>query len=762
MMNFKIVVFLLISVLSAKAFGIVPQPDVMEKREGVFRFTAQTVWSVENATQHAICADFMQQFTVVSGFSMGIKEKKTPTASVIFRSNAALGVEAYMLEVTPRLLLIEASSEKGFFYALETLKQLLPPEYYGSVKVTAEWTVSCMRITDTPHMGYRGFMLDVSRYFMPKDHLLKMIDYLAMIKINYLHLHLVDDNGWRIEIKKYPRLTDIGAFRVNRENYFSMRENPISGEPTTEGGYYTQDDIREIIAYAGKKQIEVIPEIEMPAHTNSSLAAYPGLTCPHIQHDLNVLPGIGGHSSSVIYCAGNDEVFNFLQDVIDEVCELFPSRYFHLGGDEAWKENWKKCPLCQKRIQDNNLKNEEELQSYFLKRVNAYLKTKKRIMIGWDEVADSQIPEGAVIMGWRGLGNAALKAADQGHSIIMTPAHKLYLIRYQGPQWFEPFTYFGNNTLEDVYKYNPFETMTSEQAQMVMGVQGSLWTEFVRNNQDVEYLAFPRLTALAEIGWTKPENQNWERFLANLDELTARYDLLGLNYARSMFNIQHKVVGNNGILSAELSCIRPDLEIRYTLDGSEPKTMISTQYNNVITLKNGDFLKAATFRNGKREGRILPLRIVWHQAAAAKVWASFATANLLTNGLLGSEKYSDGEYADFFDENALFTIELKQEEAIRIIVVHTLNNYGMAVQLPRIIKISVSSNGREFRQVAKKEFAAGESFSKGFFKTGIEFEFSGEKAKFIKIEAEKPGICPAGHVREGQASRMVFDEIEVR
>lgn len=367
-----------------------------------------------------------------------------------------------------------------------------------------EYKIPVMTVNDRPRFGYRGLMIDVSRYFMPKHNLLKIIDVASFLKINKIHLHLVDDNGWRLEIKKYPRLTQVGAWRVKRDEPFPNRRNQEEGEPVSVGGYYTQNDMREIIRFAALRQIEIIPEIEMPAHTNSSLAAYPELACPVVDRFIGVLPGIGGKNSEIVYCAGNDSVFSFLEDVIDEVSELFPSKYIHLGGDEASKVNWAKCPKCRARMEAEHIEHTEELQSYFMTRMSNYVRSKGKEVMGWDELTNSTLPEGAIIYGWQGFGKAALKAAAQGHRFIMTPARILYFIRYQGPQWFEPLTYFGNNTLKDVYTYEPVqEEWNPVYEDLLMGVQASMWTEFCNSPDDVEYQLFPRLLALSDIAWAK-------------------------------------------------------------------------------------------------------------------------------------------------------------------------------------------------------------------------------------------------------------------
>ena len=472
-----------------QSISIVPCPESITPGTGYFTFSGKTDFTVENEEQAEVARCFSALFTQAAGFTPCVKvgEKK---GKISFLTDDALKSEAYHLEITPRQIIVKASDTKGFFYALQTIRQLLPASIEGTaVAETADWSVPAMTIKDEPRFGYRGLMVDVARFFIPKENLLRIIDCMGMLKINTLHLHLVDDNGWRIEIKRYPLLTEIGSRRVDRPGKsFPERRNPRQGEPTVEKGFYTQEDIREIVAYAARHQVEVIPEIEMPAHSNAALASYPLLACPVVDKFIGVLPGLGGNHADVIFCAGNDSVFTFLQGVIDEVVELFPSRYIHLGGDEARKTHWKECPLCQERMRQEGLEDEEALQGYFMARMSKYVQSKGKEAMGWDELTNTRIPDGAIIYGWRGYGQAAVKAAEQGHRFVMTPARIMYLIRYQGPQWFEPLTYFGNNTLKDVYRYEPIQKEWSPEVRsLLMGVQASMWTEFCNKPEDVEY-----------------------------------------------------------------------------------------------------------------------------------------------------------------------------------------------------------------------------------------------------------------------------------
>ena len=500
-------------------FSLVPCPVSLVPGTGNFHFSAKTSFAVENEGQAEQVRQFTELLTRAGGFTPRIKVDSRK-GDVCLVTDATLKSEAYKLEITIKKITIRASDLQGFYYALQSIRQLLPSAIESEqVTENVDWTVPALTITDQPRFGYRGLLVDVARFFSPKENLLRIIDCMAMLKLNKLHLHLVDDNGWRIEIKKYPLLTEIGSCRVDRPGKtFPERRNPRQGEPTVEKGFYTQNEIREIVRYAQERHIEVIPEIEMPAHSNAALAAYPLLSCPVVDKFIGVLPGLGGNHADVIFCAGNDSVFTFLQDILDEVLELFPSKYIHLGGDEARKTHWEECPLCQTRMKAESLENTEELQGYFMARVARYVQNKGREVIGWDELTNARIPEGSIILGWQGYGQAALKAAELGHRFIMTPARILYLIRYQGPQWFEPITYFGNNTLKDVYDYEPVQKdWTPQAASLLMGVQACMWTEFCNSPADVDYLLFPRLSALAEVAWTKPARKNWASYLKAMD-----------------------------------------------------------------------------------------------------------------------------------------------------------------------------------------------------------------------------------------------------
>lgn len=745
---------------------IVPQPEDMKTGKGKFVFSDKTIVSVQNDEQEAVATYLCGLFTDAAGFTPAIVENSAgKKADVLFLEDSTVGSEAYRLDISRTRVEISASDAPGFFYAVQTLRMLLPPEIESQGAAGTEWAVPAGKIEDSPKFHYRGLMLDVSRHFIPKDDVKQIIDCMAMLKLNTLHWHLTDDNGWRLEIRKYPRLTSVGAWRVDREDIpFPSRRNQRTGEPADAGGFYTQDEIREVVAYAAERQIQIIPEIDMPAHANAALASYPEYACPVAPRPISVFPGMGEGRWDVILCAGNENTYSFIEDILDEVMELFPSKYIHIGGDEAQKTIWKKCPLCQERMHREGIADEEHLQGYFMGRIASYLKEKGRTAVGWDELVKSDLPEGAVICGWQGDGRSAFKAAALGHRFIMTPAKVMYFIRYQGPQWFEPLTYFGNITLKDVYEYDytANQGWKPEYSDLMMGLQACMWTEFCRNTEDVTYLLFPRLAALSEIVWTGDGKRSWEGFLPGLDSFLAHLDAKGTVYSRSMYNIQHTSTPADGALSIALDCIRPDVEIRYTTDGSDPASD-SGLYSGPVSIDSTCTLKCATFFNdGTMAGKILELPVKWNMATGKNVTSSGNAAGLLTNGIRGSLRESDFEWCTWMSgQPAEIVLDLGSSTGFTAVKIGCLTNYGMGVHKPAYIEIEISDDGQNYTPAARRDFYPAEIFREGNFVEDIIFTLPQAKARYIRISAEGPGLNLADHVRPGQVSKFCLDEITV-
>lgn len=744
-----------------KDIYITPRPSGLTLENGVFTIDSNTKISVENKEQAKVAGLFTSLVNKSTGSIISVSENSKDANIKLISDNTLSKTGSYILKVTKDSIIIKASSLAGFFYAFQTIRLSLPSGIESGKTIGMKLQVPAMSITDQPRFEYRGLMLDVARFFMPLDGVKKVIDCMSMLKLNKLHLHLSDDTGWRLEIKKYPKLTEVGAWRVDRSGLpFYERRNQQPGEKATYGGYYTQDEIRELVEYASIRQVEIIPEIDVPAHSCAALASYPELACPNVKKQITVLPGLGGRDTEIIYCAGKEETFKFLSDVIDEVDALFPSQYIHMGGDEANKFYWNTCPLCKKRMKEESIAEVEDLQGYFMQRVSKYIKSKGKTMIGWDELTNSTVPEGTVIMGWQGNGNAALKAAEKGHQFIMTPARLLYLIRYQGPQWFEPLTYFGNNLMKDIYMYEPIQkNWNKEYSDLLIGVQASMWTEFCNSTDDVMYQIFPRLAALAEVAWSDNGEKDWDTFQKALDNYLEHLDAKNVKYAKSMFNIQHKSIPTGNGIKVSLESERTDVEIRYTTDGSEPD-IDSHIYTDTLFISGNTVLKAATFKDSKLMGKTLKLDLNFNKATGKIISGNNKDEYLLTNGIRGSLRESDFEWCTNYRSDNNFVLDLQKQEKIQKVKLGCLTNYGMGVHIPRRIKIEFSDNGKEYTTVKEKVFSDEEIFKEGNLVEDISFEFENTETRYIKVFIEDAGKIPSTHfMRPGQFSKFCIDEI---
>jgi len=530
---------LIICALSCKkqsdpVISIIPQPLKIEQSSGVFKLSGAVKIEVTDESALTDQVSFLKnRIQAATGFSPAIVNKaggKKISLSIEQGLEGMLGLEGYSLTVTKKEVKILATTPAGIFYGIQTLFQLLPPEIYSdNVTEGINWVIPVVRITDKPRFAWRGYMLDVSRHFFPASYIYQVMDYMAMHKLNTFHFHLVDDQGWRIEIKKYPKLTEVGAWRVNREDrHWNKREPQKPGEKADYGGFYTQDEIRQFVAYAAKRNIVIVPEIEMPAHASAPLAAYPEYSCTG--DSLTVLPG-GIWPCLNLYCAGKEETFTFLQDVLAEVIDLFPSKYIHIGGDEADKSHWVKCKACQKRIKDEKLNDEKELQSYFIQRIEKFVNARGRQIIGWDEILEGGLAQNAAVMSWRGT-EGGIAAAKAGHPVVMTPTAYCYIDYYQAKPETQPLAIGGYLPLEKVYSFDPVPAgLSEEEAKMVLGAQANLWTEYIADSAHADYMTFPRLTAMSEVCWISPGNKNFEDFSTRLVQQFKRFDVMNIKYA---------------------------------------------------------------------------------------------------------------------------------------------------------------------------------------------------------------------------------------
>lgn len=744
-----------------RPLSLIPYPSSVTEGEGGFVFTNKTVIAIEDESMEAMVENFVHLFEGPAGFTPKLKTK-SKKGDVCIKKDDTLQEEAYVLEVTPERITVKVAGVKGAFYALQTLRQLLPSAIEGKeYKEGMAWVVPAVTVTDEPRFEYRGLMVDVARFFISKEHLLRIIDTMGMLKMNKLHLHLSDDNGWRLEIKQYPLLTEIGSKKVERSGLvFPERRNARQGEPLVDGGFYTQEDVKEIVAYAEKRQIEVIPEIAMPGHSNAVLASYPLLACPVIDKYMGVVPGLGGDHTEFVYCAGNEDVFVFLQNVLDEVMELFPSQYIHLGGDAIHSTHWEECPLCQERMKKEGLNNEKDLLGYFMRRMDSYVRSKGRKVMGWEEVMDANLSRGAVVFDWHGFGHGAVKAGKQGHHFVVAPTGTMYLNTYQGPQWLEPVLSFGGtNTLKNIYHYEPIERYwTMSMRNHLLGVQASLWTEFCDKPEDVDYLLYPRLGAVAEAAWSLPMVKRWERFLGALDGYQDRWEAKGIQSSMSMYNIQHEVAPSFGELKLTLSCIRPDVEIRYTTDGSEPHGY-SMLYRKPWVLKGSQVVKCATFKDGKQMGKTLVIPVRKNEITGKNLLRSNQIEKRVLNGVRGSLKNTDGEWASWTRNDSIaLTIDVGTRKTLTRVSLGYLNHYGLAIHKPEKVEVWLSDNEVYYWKISEKKFGTGEIFREGRFKDDLELEFE-DAARYVRIILKGAGACPRTHVRPGMEAQIFLDEV---
>ena len=508
--------------------AIIPVPAAMQQQDGVFVLQPDMRIRVDAATLETgrLLAAVLGKST---GFTLQIV-MDGDAAIVLTTADAkgSLGSEGYELAVSPDSLVIRAPQPAGAFYGVQSLLQLLPPEVFSpSIVNDIEWKIPCVRIEDQPRFPWRGLMLDVSRHFFDTEEIKQLLDSMAMQKLNTLHWHLVDDNGWRIEIEKYPLLTQVGAWRKDVGFGLDAKATTAYGPDGRYGGFYTQDDIREIVAYAQSRHINIVPEIEMPGHSIAALSAYPELSCSGGPYSTDI--GAGIHAG--VYCAGQDESFAFLQDVLTEIFDLFPSKTIHIGGDEVPKDNWKACPQCQARMKAEGLKNEHELQSYFIRRIEKFINANHRNLIGWSEIREGGLAENAAVMDWIG---GAVEAAGSGHDVVMSPTSHCYFDYYQSQDLSgEPRAIGGYLPLSTVYSFEPVpENLPPDQQNHILGAQGNVWTEYIPSLKQVEYMTYPRLTALAEVTWSPAELRRWDDFCRRLQTQYRRFDLFGVHYRR--------------------------------------------------------------------------------------------------------------------------------------------------------------------------------------------------------------------------------------
>ena len=740
-------------VIQQANYEVIPLPQEIKITTGNFVLNDRTsiVYPKDNKEmqQNAnLLAEYIHQ---MSGKKLKVTDEPVTSNAIILATGLnADNAEAYQLKVTQDNVTITGTSEAGTFYGIQTLRKSLPITNKGDISLPAA------EINDYPRFSYRGVHLDVSRHFFPADSVKHFIDMMALHNINRLHWHLTDDQGWRIEIKKRPELTTIGSKRS--ETVIGHNSGEYDGIPYS--GFYTQDEAREIVKYAKERHITVIPEIDLPGHMQAALAAYPELGCTGGLYEVWKMWGV----SEDVLCAGNDKTLTFIEDVLNEIVDIFPSEYIHVGGDE--------CPKCQARIKELGLKAdkghtaEQRLQSYIINYAEQFLNGKGRQIIGWEEILEGGLAPNATVMSWRGI-EGGIEAVKHKHDAIMTPSSFLYFDYYQTMDTDnEPPAIGGYVPLEKVYSYEPVpQILTPEEAKHIVGVQANLWTEYIPTYSQVEYMELPRMAALSEIQWTMPKKKEYADFLKRLPGLIAVYDINQYNYAKHIFQVKSQYIPDTeaNVLNVVLSTI-DNTPVYYTLDGSEP-TASSNIYTDTLKIGQSCTLKAITIRpNGS--SAVLKEDIKFNKATMKPITMQqpinekykFEGKNTLIDGLAGSRNYRTGRWIAFYQNDLEALIDLQQETPISKAWVRTYVEIGEEILDLRELSVAVSNDGKEYKEVKSEVYPAVSKEDKNGIYTH-ELSFDTVQARYVKITARPEYNIPAWHWGKGRPAFIFVDEI---
>ena len=744
-------------------YNLIPFPAQFNGGEGQFFLNAQTkvIVTAKDAALKPIAQSLINTLKTASKLSLAIAVTAAPTAKnvIYIRQNKALGLgaEGYKLIVSADRVILETATPQGAFYGMQTIFQLLPAAVFSPAPVeNITWAMPVCQIQDKPRFVHRGLMLDVSRYFMPVSFVKKYIDLLALHKMNVFHWHLTDDQGWRIEIKKYPKLTQIGSKRKETlvgqysENYpqkFDGKEN---------GGFYTQAEIKDVVKYAQSKYVTIIPEIEMPGHSSAALAAYPELGCePSKNYEVATKWGV----MNDVYCP-TEKTFTFLQDVLTEVFALFPGKYVHIGGDEAPKDAWKQSAFCQELIKKLKLKDEDELQSYFIKRIEKFVNSKKRAIIGWDEILEGGVAPNATVMSWRGT-KGGIEAAKEKHNVIMTPNTYYYLDYYQANPAKEPLAIGGYLPIEKVYEYDPGAGFSPEEQKYILGIQGNVWTEYMPNPAQVEYMTFPRATAIAEVAWVPSGGKNFEDFATRLKAQLKRLEYLNVNFSKRILDVRAITQFNNqGQLQVRLEKLDSDSKIYYTTDGKEP-SMSSTEYLMPITLDKITTIKAITTAGATFEEKFFIHRAKGKPYTYANVPAEGVDTDKkkLTDGQVAQSPRNSTEWVRMSGKDFEITIDLGEVKPVTKVSANFLKIIMNNVFPPTSVEIGLSRDGESFKDAIAQPVKY--KLEGPWEILPVVADFKTARARYIRVRAKNAGDAPTGHPSAGRPTTIAMDEVVV-
>ena len=754
-MKFRILTLLFFFAMLGMAqqnLNIIPKPQNIEYHSGFFELNSKTIIQTNDLSSFEVLF-LKESIKIQTGLDLKITSKFTHKNAIqlVLKSppdTTKFDKEYHELTISKNKIYISSFDNQGLFYGVQSLLQIIPNEK------KRDFEIQGVSIIDYTKFQWRGMHLDVCRHFFPKKFIKKYIDYLAMYKMNTFHWHLTDDQGWRIEIKKYPKLTEIGAWRngsmvghYTDQTFDDMRY----------GGFYTQEEIKEIVAYAKERHITIVPEIEMPGHALAALASYPEFSCTGGPFEVGKTWGV----LEDVFCP-KDETFTFLENVLSEVIALFPSEYIHIGGDESPKVRWKSCPHCQKRIKEEHLKDEHELQSYFIQRIEKFVNSKGRKIIGWDEILEGGLAPNAAVMSWRGT-EGGIAAAKQKHFVVMSPGSHCYFDHYQGEPKNEPIAFGGYTNVEKVYSFNPIpKELLAEESKYILGAQANLWTEYINTTEHVEYMLFPRIAALSEVVWGTSNPNNYKEFEKRLIQHFDIYEKKGINYSKAIFEVTSKVQSSENGVAFELKSANP-IGIKYTTDGSEPNVN-SISYEKPILVTKNQTIKAAYFENGKAKSATIEQPFFITKSTGKKIELvhqphenyGIGGSFTLVDGMKGNTSKFGRDWLGFWGKDMNATIDLGKTEPISKISINTLSSEGSWIYYPKSIGILVSKDGKNYYSitiVSSKEIKE----KKG----KIVVEFDKQNVQFIKVIAENNGIIADGNPGAGSNSWLFVDEISV-
>lgn len=744
--------------------GIIPQPNQMAAGKGSYLLQGEK--SVAVSPDEPAMKVFRYFLDALKNTAVTLKPvSPDEPADIRFLTDKSLLDEAYRMEVAADgIRITSGASGAGWFYGVQSLLQLMPTGIYDAARTyEGKIEIPAVDISDAPRFPHRGAMMDVGRNFLPKEEVLKFLDVMAMYKLNKFHFHLTDDQGWRIEIKKYPKLIEVGSWRKQTQVGHCDYYYPRRFDGKEQRGYYTQEDIREIVKYASDRFITVIPEIEMPGHASAALAAYPELSCglgkTYVVRDyFDVF--------DEVYCP-REITFAFLKDVLTEVMDLFPSHYIHIGGDECPKKAWKKCTHCQALIKREGLKDEDALQSWFIHRIEQFVNSKGRDIIGWDEILEGGLAPNATVMSWRGE-EGGIEAARQKHKVIMTPGDECYFDHYQESPEFAPLAIGGFLPLDSVYAYNPLPSvLTPEEQSYIIGTQANMWGEYIQTPEYFEYMAFPRLLAMAEVQWTQPERKDFGTFVRRLDKEFKRLDACGVNACRNCYEVNFSGAWNDASEGYEvtLETFCPASEIYYAVNDS----LVSSEsllYKNPVRLSGDATLYAVVYRDGRPLGKVTHKSFAVNKATGSSYTCQPLPASEKMNQGIGLTDGVRGYARDlrrwviFSGDTVRITLDLGKTIPVGKVSFASLwRPYDMLWPVSGL-SVGVSEDGKTFTSVGNRRFDYDFTPTEAT-RFPVSFSFAETPARYVRLEFWSGGLCPKGYYHEGQPSRLALDEIEI-